>query len=101
MWMARVRAVLASMTWRSGRRGKRAEARTVAGAEQVGSGAAAAAGAPGVKRGRTQETEATQAKFDPGRKTQRTQYARSYPALKSFHCPLNSVNSGRKSRWKN
>ena len=83
--MARTRAVLATVTWRSGRRGKRTGARTVAWAEQVESGAATAAGAPNGKRGRTHETrvsEDTQANMSvTGGKTQRTQYERSYPAL--------------------
>ena len=79
--MARVRAVLASMTWKSGRRRKRSAARAVVGAERVGGGEAAAARAPSTKRGRTPEPDAKQGQFDPGEKTQRTQYGRSYPAL--------------------
>ena len=81
IWMARVRAVLASMTWKSGRRRKRSAARAVVGAERVGGGEAAAARAPSTKRGRTPEPDAKQGQFDPGGKTQRTQYGRSYPAL--------------------
>ena len=81
VWMARVRAVLASMTWKSGRRRKRSAARAVVGAERVGGGEAAAARAPSTKRGRTPEPDAKQGQFDPGGKTQRTQYGRSYPAL--------------------
>ena len=81
IWMARVRAVLASMTWKSGRRRKRSAARAVVGAERVGGGEAAAARAPCRKRGRTPEPDAKQGQFDPGGKTQRTQYGRSYPAL--------------------
>ena len=42
--MARVRAVLASMTWKSGRRRKGSAARAVVGAERVGGGEAAAVG---------------------------------------------------------
>ena len=41
--MARVLAVLASMTWKSGRRRKRSAARAVVGAARVGGGAATAA----------------------------------------------------------
>ena len=37
--------------------------------------------APCTKRGRTPEPDAKQGQFDPGEKTQRTQYGRSYPAL--------------------
>jgi hypothetical protein len=60
IWMARVRAVLASMTWKSGRRRKRSAARAVVGAERVGGGEAAAARAPSTKRGRTPEPDAKQ-----------------------------------------
>ena len=81
IWMARVRAVLASMTWKSGRRRKRSAARAVVGAERVGGGETAAARAPSTKRGRTPEPDAKQGQFEPGGKTQRTQYGRSYPAL--------------------
>ena len=81
IWTAKVRAVLASMTWKSGRRRKRSAARAVVGAERVGGGEAAAARAPSTKRGRTPEPDAKQGQFDPGGKTQRTQYGRSYPAL--------------------
>ena len=81
IWTAKVRAVLASMTWKSGRRRKRSAARAVVGAERVGGGEAAAARAPSTKRGRTSEPDAKQGQFDPGGKTQRTQYGRSYPAL--------------------
>ena len=52
IWTAKVRAVLASMTWKSGRRRKRSAARAVVGAERVGGGEAAAARAPCRKRGR-------------------------------------------------
>ena len=80
--MARVRAVRASMTWRSGRRRKRSAARAVVGAEKVGSGAAAATRAPCRKRGRTPEPDAKRGQFDPGGRTQRTHSAySSYPAL--------------------
>ena len=55
MWMARVRVVLASMTWKSGRRRKRSAARAVVGAERVGGGEAAAARAPSTDaRGQSQ-----------------------------------------------
>ena len=81
VWMARVRAVLAAMTWKSGRRRQRAAARKVVGAERVGSGTAVAARAPCMKRGRTPEPDAKEGQFDPGGKMQRTQYERSYPAL--------------------
>ena len=58
IWTAKVRAVLASMTWKSGRRRKRSAARAVVGAERVGGGEAAAARAPSTKRGRTPEPDA-------------------------------------------
>ena len=64
-----------------GRRRKRSATRAVVGAERVGGGEAAAARAPSTKRGRTPEPDAKQGQFDPGGKTQRTQYGRSYPAL--------------------
>ena len=73
--------MLASMTWKSGRRRKRSAARAVVGAERLGGGEAAAARAPSTKRGRTPEPDAKRGQFDPGGKTQRTQYGRSYPAL--------------------
>ena len=73
--------MLASVTWKSGRRRRRSAARAVVGVERVGGGEAAAARAPSTKRGRTPETDAKQGQFDPGGKTQRTQYGRSYPAL--------------------
>ena len=64
----------------------------MAGAEQVESGAATAAGAPNGKRERTQETEDTQAKFGPGGKTQRTQYERKLPGSRPIACAQGRVD---------
>ena len=96
--MARVRAVLASMTWKSGRRRRRSAARAVVGAERVGGGEAAAARAPSTKRGRTPEPDAKQGQFDPGEKKRSVRSMGAAILLSTCRPCAERVRRGRSDR---